>query len=297
MTNPNSPLSQPIHTTAASVGQPPWRENAFLAFWDPTNAIYGIVHVSTSPNAERRRARFGMHAATAPYTMFNYDLVEDIGFNTFTSDSIHFGMDGHVTARTEAAAVDLYLEPKFAYLDYSAGGVIPALVSGAPLRHYQQACTFHGTARIGERRIEVSGPGFRDRTWGFRNEDASFGEYIGLMAHFETFSVSFIKFLTANGGTALQGALLQESAREIRDARLLRNGAGCFDSVTLKLADGEELSIHRQVPNLADAWLWMSSDKNPGPSLCAYEEVIKLQTSRGEVGYGRFEQGIRRQLT
>ena len=52
------PLSEPIHTDPLPAGRPAFRDNAFLGFWDAGGDVFGAFHVSTSPNAEGRRARF-----------------------------------------------------------------------------------------------------------------------------------------------------------------------------------------------------------------------------------------------
>ncbi|MCX2930667.1 hypothetical protein ORI20_10290 [Mycobacterium sp. CVI_P3] len=50
------PLAHPVHTHVPAEcgrgGNAPWRDNAFLAFWDTDSDVFGTVHVSTSPNAE-----------------------------------------------------------------------------------------------------------------------------------------------------------------------------------------------------------------------------------------------------
>ena len=53
------PLNQPIHGSVPD-GRPPWRDNAYVCFWDPVQEVVGVLHVSTSPNAEGRRARFSL---------------------------------------------------------------------------------------------------------------------------------------------------------------------------------------------------------------------------------------------
>src|SRR2546425_13361752 len=50
------PLSEPIHTEPLPEGRPAFRDNAYLGFWDRGGEVVGAFHVSTSPNAEGRRA-------------------------------------------------------------------------------------------------------------------------------------------------------------------------------------------------------------------------------------------------
>src|SRR5581483_7696757 len=63
MTEPGTGgLSEPVRVGAAGPADPPWRDNAFLAFWDESAGLYGCAHVSTSPNSEGRRARCSVAA-------------------------------------------------------------------------------------------------------------------------------------------------------------------------------------------------------------------------------------------
>ena len=46
------PLAEPIHPDRPiTPADPPWRENAWLAFYDRPQGIYGVTHVTTSPNS------------------------------------------------------------------------------------------------------------------------------------------------------------------------------------------------------------------------------------------------------
>ncbi len=57
------PLAEPIHPDAAQPGDPVWKDNAYLAFWDTANEIFGTFHVSTSPNGTGA----GGHGAVSRY--------------------------------------------------------------------------------------------------------------------------------------------------------------------------------------------------------------------------------------
>src|SRR2546423_15274394 len=43
-------------------GAPPWRENAWLAFYDRPQGVYGVTHVTTSPNSGGLRSRCSLVA-------------------------------------------------------------------------------------------------------------------------------------------------------------------------------------------------------------------------------------------
>jgi hypothetical protein len=89
-----APLLTPIHGPVPE-GHPPWKDNAFLAFSDVNNDLFGSVHVSTSPNAGGRRARFSISLQGKVI-----EVIEDLASGTFTSESISFEMGAPITVRT-----------------------------------------------------------------------------------------------------------------------------------------------------------------------------------------------------
>lgn len=48
------PLATAIHADAAGPGDPTWKDNAYLSFWDVEAEVYGSIHVSTSPMTPRQ---------------------------------------------------------------------------------------------------------------------------------------------------------------------------------------------------------------------------------------------------
>src|SRR5690349_4800511 len=59
------PLAQPLHAEVPDDPRP-WRDNAFLCFWDPAKRLTGVMHVSASPNATGgRRARVSVRLGNA----------------------------------------------------------------------------------------------------------------------------------------------------------------------------------------------------------------------------------------
>ena len=99
------PLSEPIHTDIE--GERPWRDNAFLAFWDPERDLVGTLHTSTSPNAEGRRARFSVQ--TGGKTI---ELIEDLEPGTFSSESISFEAGASFSIDTARVSGSLTTAPQ-----------------------------------------------------------------------------------------------------------------------------------------------------------------------------------------
>jgi hypothetical protein len=152
---------EPIHWPVPD-GRPAWKDDAYLAFWDPANHVFGAAHVSTSPNAEGRRARFSISVNGRAI-----EIVEDLDPGTFSSGSITFGLDDTIRISTPELSGTLRNTPVFALADYSRHSVIPELIPGEPPRHFQRAARITGDFVLdGDRQVEFGGHGFQDRTWG-----------------------------------------------------------------------------------------------------------------------------------
>ena len=130
------PLAEPIHADAAGPADPVWKDNAYLSFWDTANEVFGSFHVSTSPNGTgARRARCSVSVRGKVL-----EIIEDLSPGSFASASIDFGLNGVITVRHPRLRADLVNAPLFVAGDYAVGGVVPELVAGKPLQHFQQAC-------------------------------------------------------------------------------------------------------------------------------------------------------------
>lgn len=284
--NPWGPLSEPIHDDAASPGDPVWKDNAYLSFWDIGAGVYGTLHVSTSPNGEgARRARCSMSIAGT-----TVEIVETLERDTFTSESIHFGLDGTVTVEHADLTLNLINAPLFVPADYAVGGLIPDLVPGKPLHHYQQGCTVTGIAVIAGATTEFNGYGMRDRTWGFRDEAVQWVEYAGLVAVSDTAFITAMKFLGNEGSVKADGFLITaDKSVSITGIGFARNAAAQFLRGTLELADGATVTV---ALNSRDAGFWvpMGADTE-GPAFGTYDDFMQLELD-GEPIAGFFEQGI-----
>lgn len=285
-------LAHQIRQDHPGTDKPPWKDNAYVCFWDPSTAVYGIVHVSTSPNAEGRRARasFSVNGRVA-------EVVEELDAGTWTSASISFDPQGHITVRTPEIDATLDLALRGPYADYTASGIVPALVEGeeAP-QHFQGAVTVAGTVRVDNVETDVDGIGMRDRTWGFRDESAQFPEYYGIIIDVGGRMLTIMKFARADGGSVTDGFVLSDGdpvpASEITGLR--RDPAGLFAAATVTTATGETLSL-RMTRRLAGFWVPMGWERE-GPTMSSYDELIEVTTSDGQIGHGLVEQGIVRRL-
>jgi hypothetical protein len=283
------PLSEPIHAGPLPEGRPPFRDNAYLAFWDAEQAVYGAFHVSTSPNAEGRRARLSLGGPGGAV-----EVVEPLDPGTFTSPSIAFDLDQRIVVGTPDLEGEINCTPLFAVADYSHGSIIPPLIPGEPLRHFQQAARVRGRFTVAGRDVELDGSGLRDRTWGFRDESVSIAEYIALIAVFDDFAVTCMRFAGADGSDRTEGYRLAERAEPLQDMGITRDASGLLAAAELRSAGGEAVSL-RVTERLGGFWVPMGSERR-GPVMSAYDEFDRIRTPAALSGTAICEQGVLRRL-
>lgn len=285
------PLRRAIHATVPGSGNAPWRDNAFVSFWDPAQELYGTLHVSTSPNAEGRRARLSLSAGGV-----TTELVEPLDAGTFVSESIAFDLDsGTITARTPELAVHLTARPRLAIADYAAGAVIPPM-GGEPLQHFQTAVDVTGHCRIGSSEVQVDGTGVRDRTWGHRDESVGIAEYAWFFLTFGDWALTAMRFIGDAGFDRTDGFLLTaDAAVPIDGIAITRDPAGLCAAVAFDVrgrAPVEATSLGRR----GGFWIPMGPVRR-GPSMSAYDEFAPFKTSDGTTGFGLAEHGTVRHLS
>ncbi|TVX99211.1 hypothetical protein FPV58_18215 [Mycolicibacterium porcinum] len=280
------PLSTAIHADAAGPSDPTWKDNAYLSFWDVAGNIYGSVHVSTSPNdSKARRARFSLQVDNQII-----EIIEPLPLGSFASESISFGLDGTITVDHPDLKVLLGNAPLWVPADFALNELIPPLVPGKPLQHYQQACTLRGTIEHGGRTWTLDATGMRDRTWGFRDEAAQWIEYAGLVCVIGDSFVSAMKFLGTDGSLRADGYWVDDNgAVLITDMGFRRNAAAQFLSSTMTLADGREKTVTMS-NRLAGFFVPMGRDTD-GPAFGTYDDFMTLADGEAE-GAGFVEQGI-----
>lgn len=282
-------LSQPIHTGAATTDAP-WRDNAFLAFWDAGQDLFGVAHVSTSPNAEGRRARFSV--VLAGHVM---ELMEPLEPGSFSSAHISFDVV-HNTVTVDAPDLQAHLAmtPRFVCADYSPTGLIPDLVADEPLRHYQQGADITGQLALGSNRVTVTGQGWRDRSWGPRDESAAWAEYVAVVACLPDFDLTVMKFRAMDDKRTIHGFLMYpDRTVTVNGMDLCRDGSGLVSGAVLTTVDGVTLTMQM---HSARGGLWVPMGAGgPPPTFSAYDDAADIEVD-GRAGAGFSEQGILRLL-
>jgi hypothetical protein len=282
------PLSQPVHGPVPD-GRPAWKDNAYLSFWDQSTGVYGVFHASTSPNAEGRRARFSLSAHGNTFEVF-----EPLEPGTLSSESIKFDFDRTIEVSTPRVKGTIVCTPDGALADYSKAGIIPELVAGEPLQHFQQAARVTGHLNFDGRDLEVDGGGFRDRTWGYRDESANMPEYVAVLAKFDDYSLTSMTFRDNDGKSGTAGFILTDEFSLITRMGITRDASGLFFEADLDAADSSELLV-RNTGRLGGFWVPMGWTRK-GPTMSAYDEFDRLIDGDGREGIGFVEQAITRMI-
>lgn len=284
-------LSHPVHQKPLHDGPEPWRDNAFLAFWDPVRELFGIAHVSTSPNAEGRRAQCCVLAGGQ-----RAEVGEALEPGTFTSRSISFDLAASsITVNSPQLSVALRMTPRNVPADYSDTKVIPELVEGVPLRHFQQGVGVRGTVKTEAGPVDVDGHGVRVRTWGVREDSTAFPEYAVLMACLPEYDVTVMKFRGRDGSVRAHGFLLHpDHAEPVYRVDLNRDAAGLIDGAVLHT--GESHHVRLTMRSGRGGLFVPMGPGGPPPVLSAYDDAVDVETDDGQVGAGFTEQGVLRQI-
>jgi hypothetical protein len=284
------PLAQPLHDTVPEGdGKTAWKDNAYVSFWDPEQSVFGTIHVSTSPNAEGRRARMSLSVDGAVA-----EVVEDLPPASFKSESIEFDLGGRFMVDHPELQLEATCTPRLLIADFTPGEVIPPM-GGAPLRHYEQTVDVTGRCTVRGRTSELRATGLRDRTWGYRDESVNITEYVWVFATFPGWSVAAMRFFGGGGFDRTDGFLITDSeTRSIRSLGVVRDASGLCAEARFSLQDGENLVL-RSMGRQGGFWVPMSWERQ-GPTMSCYDEFAPFRTPDGQEGFGVAEHGNVRQL-
>jgi hypothetical protein len=295
MTDPRGPwgpLAEPIHSDKVlEPGDPPYRENCFLGFFDRERKFYGSTHFQGGKTDAGMWARCSVVMDGHPAEIF-----EPLGEMTFESNRISFDLGGHLRAKSDDIELDLSLSPIREVVDYSPAGTLPGLRKSEPLQHFQRAGTFTGTVSTPSAALRVDGSVIRDRTWGFRQEIASWTEYYALFISFDDFDLASMKFQTRDGDVPPHGIISGARTGTIANSTVRRRSPwGSITDLDLDLTDGTLLQLRVDKP---EARVFCPLNDPTGPeALTVYDDFAEVRTSDGAVGFGILEQGIlRRQV-
>lgn len=289
---PWGPLAEPMHVDRVfAPDDPPYRENCFLGFFDRKRGFYGATHLQGG------RTDAGMFArCSAVLDGRTTEIFEPLEEMTFASEHVSFDLSGHLSARSGDFLLDLTLAPIRHPVDYSVAQTLPGLRASEPLQHYQQAGTFTGTVSTASGGLQVEGSVIRDRTWGFRQEIASWIEYYAAFVTFDGFDLAAMKFQTRDGHLPPHGQLSGSRVGTVVASTVRRRDAwGGIRELELELADGHVMELALAKP---EARVFCPLNDPTGPeAFTSYDDFVEFRTHDGAVGFGIMEQGIlRRQV-
>lgn len=284
------PLQRPLHETVPEGdGKTAWKDNAYVSFWDPAHRAFGTLHVSTSPNAEGRRARVSMSVEGTVV-----EVVEALAPASFKADTIELDLSGRMTVDHPELRLDADLTPRLMIADYTPGQVIPPM-GGAPVHHYQVTVDVTGTCALRGTTIDLNATGIRDRTWGYRDESVNITEYFWFFATFQDWSVTAMRFFAHDVPERTDGFVITEGeTRPIRSLGVVRDASGLCAEARFTLEDGQELALRSQ-GRQGGFWIPMSWERH-GPAMSAYDEFAPFRAAGGQEGFGVAEHGTVRQL-
>jgi hypothetical protein len=289
---PWGPLAEPMHVDRVfAPDDPPYRENVFLGLFDRERGFYGATHLQGGKTDAGMFAR-----CSAVVDGRTTEIFEQLGEMTFESEHISFDLGGHLSARCDGFMLDLTLTPIREPVDYSVAATLPGLRKSEPLQHYQQAGTFSGTVSTESGSLAVAGSVIRDRTWGFRQEIASWIEYYAAFVTFDDFDLATMKFQTRDGHLPPHGQLSGSRTGTVVASTVRRRDAwGGIVELDLELADGNTLALSIAKP---EARVFCPLNEPTGPeAFTSYDDFAEFRTPDGAVGFGIMEQGIlRRQV-
>lgn len=290
------PLGTPTRREVPA-GSLQWKDNAYVGFFDPEANIWGLFHWSASPNADPATIYGQLSVLVDGRTIDVYEPLT-LGQDGFDSETIHFGLGDYVGIDHDEVKIDFTIRPRFHIADYTGGGVVPSLDEAA-LNHYHQSLFVTGTVTVDGKTTDFDGLGWRDRTWGFREEALHLTEYLAALVCWPEFDISVFKFRQPDGSVRTDGFVLRENDYDsIVDVAITRDFRGLTSSFTVTLEDGRTVTVDRPGDIKAHHYCPMGAQRasRPGPSFTVLEEFAVYETPGQPVGHGLVEHGILRGL-
>ncbi len=269
------PIGEPLHPGAAGPDDPIYRENAFLTFAaltgeHETDPVYGEVHVSTSPNSDGgRRARFTL-VRRGRVT----EVVEPLDAGSFRSDSIDFDPAGPATVKTGRINAELTYTPRFVPGNYTENAVL-GTVQESTLNHYQQGVDVHGRFEIDGESFEITSPGFRDRTWGYRDEPKQWIDGYGFCVNADDFDFTCIRNMDPEHHAVTDGFLLSKDGSLSLTGIEFHWDPNMLDRAELTFADGSVRTITNRARQYTPVWFPMGPGRT-APSITTWSEYCEF---------------------
>lgn len=285
------PMSHPATETIED-GLPPWKDHIYCAFWDADSDCYGYLHWNSSPNHDTGKAQL---TGSFGGTVVNIKEPLTPRAERFSSASLEFDMRGAIEVNHDLVSGTLSLAPRLTPVDYTQNSLLPPLVEGEPLQHWQQGVEMTGELTVGDTTYRLSAQGYRTRTWGFRDDSNQFQEYVSLQTCLPTRDITVMKFRWPDGSLKTDGFVVTAAEQiPVVDLHVVRDSAGLTIRLRLDLANGETLTLQRLGVGVA-LWCPIGLPEREGPTFAAYDELIEWELD-GERAYSIVEQAIVRHV-
>ena len=285
------PMSHPA-TEEIDPGSPPWKDHVYVGFWDVEAAAYGFLHWNSSPNHDTGKAQL-----SGSFDSVAVDVKEPLEpqADRFRSAGIDFDLRSDVVFDHERVRGRLALEPRRSPVDYTQNDLLPPLVPGEPLQHWQQGVELRGELEVDGEPRRIAALGYRTRTWGYRDDSNQFQEYVSLQICLASRDITVMKFRWPDGSLRTDGFVVgDDGQRAIVDMHVVRDSAGLTTSLRLDLEGGEVLELLSRGVAVG-LWCPIGLPEREGPTFAAYDEIIDWEIE-GERGYGLVEQAIVRHV-
>lgn len=287
------PLSTPVHTAIPELDSVdyPWRDNAFLSWWDVNSGVCGIVHVSTSPNSGGRRARVSV---AVPGRV--HEIIEPLDAGSFDSPSVTVDLQRDTHVQHPELSVTLQQEPLYSPIDFTTSRAVPGLSDEYPLNHYQHVVRARGTCTVAGESHNFNGLGWRDRTWGFRDESVSWVDYTCACITLDDHAIVLYKVIDPSGQMRARAWQIDDGGQhELGEFSFVRNASGLLAEAAWETASGHA-AVTTTRP-LGGFWNPLGPDRHEGPTCSVYDEFLELRTNADAPASALVEHGIIRNVT
>ncbi len=184
------PNDERVHVDYPREDPTPWKENWGFIGIDRENDVIVIFHISLERNKKRARfSNFHKVGGEKYYNQVYLDIDEnftELEHGRIKVDFVKPFEEIRITDKGDGYAADITFTNRFDAYDYAAqrkDKTPTGTNKSMNIRHYEQALHVNGTfVKGGETRI-IKGLGYRDHSWGYR-EDTQLDGWNWIWAHF-----------------------------------------------------------------------------------------------------------------
>jgi hypothetical protein len=182
-------------------------------------------------------------------------------------------------------------------MDWTAVHLVHSLDNAPELDHWQQSFAAPGHVRVGTTKLQFAGGGFRDRTWGWRQETLQWLELYAVDVVLDHCDISMCKWLRADGSTTAAGFIQDDHGlHQVLSSEMTYNKVGLVQKISIAAEDLPPLILEA---GIADAgwWLTFTKPNSKAPVWTEYENFCAIEGNAWGQGYGCIPHAILRKLS